>query len=100
MKKSILQKLYDGKIYPSENIVISNPEYDKLNSELSGKKERFLKNLSDGERENFTEIEDLINELNTIYSYENFAHGFKLAVNLIFESLNGADNITQNDEND
>jgi hypothetical protein len=88
MAKSILQKLYDGEIYPSENISVDTPEYHKIRKALANEKERFLKSLSDNNRENFKKIEDLYDELADTYSYAGFAHGFRLAVALIFESQN------------
>lgn len=92
MKKSILRQLYDGEIYPSENINEQTlPEYRETKKALADAKERFLKMLSDDSRKIFGEIEELYDELATAYSYAGFAHGFKLAVSLIIESQNDAD---------
>jgi len=96
MAKSILQKLYDGEIYPSENICVDTPEYHKLNDKLADEKERFIKTLSDNNRDLFKIIEELYDELPEIYSYAGFAHGFKLAVSLMAESLNGTATLIQN----
>ena len=98
-KKSILQDLYDGKIYPSENIIdVESPEYQKINSALMDVKERLTQHLSDGDRELFAKIEDLYYELNGIYSYQSFAHGFRLGVKLMAEALNGDDDVSLNIE--
>ena len=91
MAKSILQKLYDGELYPSENIRVDTPEYHKIKTALAAEKERLLKTLSDDKRVTFGKIEELYDELYDTYSYAGFAHGFKLAVSLIFESQNDAD---------
>jgi len=96
MAKSILQKLYDGEIYPSENICVDTPEYHKIKNALADEKERFIKKLSDNNRDLFKSIEELYDELPEIYCYTGFAHGFKLAVSLMAESLNGTANLTQN----
>ena len=99
MKKSILQDLYDGKIYPSENIIdVDSPDYQKVNSALMDEKERFTQNLSDGDRELFAKIEDLHYELNGVYSYQSFAHGFRLGVRLMAEALTGDDDVSLNVE--
>ena len=54
-----------------------------------------MKTLSDDSREIFGKIEDLYDELTKIYGYADFAHGFKLAVALIFESQNDTSSIAQ-----
>ena len=91
MAKSILQKLYDGEIYPSENICVDTPEYHKLNDKLADEKERFVKTLTENNISIFTNIEDLHYEITNLYSYEGFAHGFRLAVALMFEAMNGTE---------
>jgi hypothetical protein len=89
MEKSILQKLYDGEIYPSENIrERDNPEYRRIKAALAVEKERFLKTLSAESHEHFKKITELYDELAIPYSYEGFAHGFKLAISLIFNAQN------------
>jgi hypothetical protein len=89
MEKSILQKLYDGEIYPSENIRESdNPEYRRIRAALAAEKEQFLKTLSTESCEHFNKITELHDELAIPCSYEGFAHGFKLAVSLIFNAQN------------
>ena len=89
MAKSILQKLYDGEIYPSENIRVDTPEYNDTQRALTSEKECFVKTLSDESRESFNKIEELYGKLINIYSYADFAYGFRLAVDLIFDARNG-----------
>ena len=91
MAKSILQKLYDGEVFPSENIRVDTPKYHKTKAALTAEKERFIKTLSDDSRESFKKIEELYDELADPYTYAGFAHGFKLAVSLIFEQQDDAD---------
>ena len=95
MAKSILQKLYDGEVFPSENIRVDTLEYRKIKTALAAEKERLLKTLSDDNREIFDKIEELYSELFDTYSYAGFAHGFKLAVLLILESKNDTDKQTE-----
>ena len=95
MKKSILQNLYDGQIYPSETITEkNNHEYKRVSKVLAEIKGGFVENLSDEEREKFAKIEELHYELGGVYSYEGFAHGFRLGVKLLIEVMNGDDEIT------
>ena len=99
MNKSILQQLYDGEIYPAENIGNANPELQKIHDRLAGEKAAFIKSLSEADRANFQKVNDLNDESAALYGYECFAHGFKLAVSLLTESLNGADGINCNGKN-
>ena len=89
MHENILQQLYNGKIYPAENIDSSNPEFQKMNKALAEEKARFIKSLSESDRANFLELDNLQGETDAIYGYERFAQGFKLAVSLMLESLSG-----------
>lgn len=98
MADSILHDLYNGKIYPFENIYCSTPEYHKVNGMLADEKERFLKNLSESDRELFKKIEDLHCESFGMYSYENFVHGFRLGVKLMSEAFSGADSLARDDD--
>jgi len=91
MAKSILQKLYDGEVFPSENIRVDTPEYHKIITALAAEKARFLKTLPDESRNGFRKIEELYDELTDPYTYAGFVHGFKLAVSLILESQGDAD---------
>lgn len=97
MSKKILQQLFDGEIYPAENIVNHDPEYHKVRRLLTEEKERFLKVLSDNDRECFKKIDDLYFEVSGMYSYACFAHGFRLGVALVTEALNGTDGLARND---
>jgi len=89
MEKSILERLYAGEIYPAEDICVDNPEYQKFNDKLANEKERFVKTLTDNNINIFTNIEDLHYKITNLYGYEGFAQGFKLAVSLMSEALNG-----------
>ena len=86
MAKSILKKLFDGEVYPSENMVINTPEYRKTINALDNEKERLKQSLSTEDREIFDRVESLYDKLIAIYNYEDFAYGFRLAVALIFDT--------------
>jgi len=87
MGKSILQQLYDGEVYPAENISVNNPNLQKMNDTIMEEKERLIASLSDSDNEILQNVEDLQNESAAIYGYECFTHGFKLAARLLVESL-------------
>ena len=91
MNKNILKQLYDGEIYPAENIIgNANPELQKINERLAEEKAAFIKSLSEADRAKFQSVDDLNDESAALYGYECFAHGFKLAVSLMTESMSGA----------
>ena len=87
MSKNILKQLFDGEIYPSENLCIYTPEYKRINGALMKEKEHFEKTLTDSD--SFQKIEDLHHELTEIYSYESFVTGYRLGIMLLFEALKG-----------
>jgi len=91
MAKSILQQLWDGEIFPSENINSSNPEYNEATKILAEEKESFLRKLSGDTLEHYHKIADIYCQTESIYSYECFAHGFRLAVALMVDSIGGND---------
>jgi hypothetical protein len=93
MENRILQQLYEGKIYPAENIGSDNPELQKIHGVLADEKAKFMKSLSDSQRENFQRLEDLQDESATIYAYESFVHGSKLGVTLLVEGLSDSENL-------
>ena len=88
MAKSILQQLFDGEIFPSENINPSDPTYVESKKALDEETNYFLNKLSGDDFDRFQKINDLYCKTTSIYSYECFAHGFRLAVALMAESMN------------
>ena len=100
MKKSILKELYLGKIYPDEQITCNNnPEYIKARNKLAKVKEQLMENLtSEEDRENLSNLDDLLYELIGIECFEGFSYGFKLAIKLMTESLKETENFTINDD--
>ena len=89
MGKSILQQLFDGEIFPSENINPSDPIYVETKKILDEETDYFMNVLSGDDLDRFQKINDLYCKTTSIYSYECFAHGFRLAVALMVESMNG-----------
>ena len=88
MEKSILKQLFDGEIFPSENINPNDPTYVETKKILDEETDCFQKTLSGDDLDRFQKINDLYCKTTSIYSYECFAHGFRLAVALMVESMN------------
>ena len=100
MAKTILQQLFDGEIYPSQTINPNNPRYNEAKKALAEEIDCFLKPLSKDEGEHFQKITDLYYEMAGIYNYECFAHGCRLGVKLVIESMNDANAKTELNEKD
>ena len=94
-EKNILQQLFDGKVIPSMNIGVDNPELHKANRLAEDAKIRFAKNLPDSDHEGFNKVHELYDKAFRIYFYESFAHGFKLGVTLLHEALSDTDALTK-----
>ena len=99
MSKSILRQLYEGEIYPSENIGYDNPQIQKFNGLLSDEKKKFMDSLLDNAREDFHKLDDLQNESAALYAYESFVHGYKLGITLLFEALCDSKGLARNSDN-
>lgn len=95
MSKNILQQLFDGEVYPAEDIIGNR----KLSKRLAEEKAAFIKSLSEHDREMFQKVDDLNDESANIYGYECFAHGFKLGATLLFEALRDSITPAQNKDN-
>jgi len=99
MSKSILEQLFFGEICPSENIGKDSPEYKKAQSLFADEKAKFSQELSDNHRENFQKLEELQNKAAGIYSYECFAHGFRLGLTFLHETLFSTGSVVTRCEN-
>ncbi len=87
MAKSLLQRLYDGEIFPAEQIVPKNPEYRELTHKLREEKEYLRERLSESDRERFDAMENLSQEIENLYGSEDFFCGFRLGAGLMMEAL-------------
>ena len=91
MSKPLLQQLYDGEIYPAEQINPQNPEYRELYRKLSEEKNYFREKFSGREQERFDGMNDLYHTIMTIYGYEDFSYGFRLGAGPMAEALSNRD---------
>ncbi|MFT3984639.1 MAG: hypothetical protein QM697_12085 [Lachnospiraceae bacterium] len=98
MTKSLLQQLYDGEIYPAEQIVPKSPEYRELSRKLGEEKEYLREQLLTNDRERFEEMETLSQKITSLYGYENFLYGFGLGVGLMIETLTSGNGLSSNIE--
>lgn len=87
MSKALLQQLYDGEIYPAEQINPRNPEYRELCRKLGAERDYFREKFSGNERERFDGMDDMYHTMMAVYGYEDFACGFRLGAGLMAEVL-------------
>jgi len=85
--KTLLQQLYDGEIYPAEQPVPQNPQYRELCRKLGEEKEYLREQLSASDRERFDAMENLSQEIENLYSYDDFSCGFRLGAGLMIEAF-------------
>lgn len=86
---NILEELYNGKIYPFENIIPQDKKYQEINGRIGELREYFSGKLSAEDKEKFENWNDLIYESRYMEDYENFAYGFRLGVRLIIDAMPG-----------
>lgn len=87
----ILEQLYNGEIYPSENIVPTNPEYRPLTRKISDEREALQTKLNAEDSERLEALGEMYIETSAMYGYENFLCGFKLGALLMLEILKDED---------
>ena len=85
----ILEELYNGQVYPFEEIVPQDEAYRETNQKISEIREYFYENLSPEEREKFEEMNRLSREVAYMESYANFAYGFRLSALLMCDVFIG-----------
>ncbi len=98
MNKTLLQQLYDGEIYPSENIKPKEPRYTELNRAIGNEKSYFMNTLSEDDRKRFKELDNMYYQMLAMDTYEHYKYGFRLGVSLLIEALKGSDELARNDE--
>ena len=83
---SILEQLYDGKVYPCEEILPQNhAEYRAVSGQVGNDYEYLLKELSSDQLKRFEEMDKGRTKLSNMQAYANFEYGFKLGARLMSE---------------
>ena len=83
---SILERLYDGKVYPCEEILPQNrAEYRAVSGKVGDDYEHLLKALSPELVKRFEELDKGRTKLSTMQAYANFEYGFKWGAMLMSE---------------
>ena len=83
---SILEQLYDGKVYPCEDIIPQNQSvYRAVSGQVGDAYESLLKELSPEQVRRFEEMDKGRTKLSNMQAYANFEYGFKLGAMLMSE---------------
>ncbi|MCD7762632.1 MAG: hypothetical protein LUI14_05440 [Lachnospiraceae bacterium] len=83
---SVMDSLFDGKIYPGEQIVPDNPEYDKTNREIDALMKRLEETLEKKEYDMVEELCDLLSVSEDIQNKEIFRYGMSMGMRLMREA--------------
>jgi len=89
MSKPILAQLFDGEIYPAEQIRLTTPEAKTTSNKLDEERKHFFEILPEAEKERFESLCDLFTDMQYHYSHADFSCGFKLGTRLAYAALEG-----------
>ncbi len=82
-----IENLYFGKIHPSEKWYNKPTKYSKALKTFCSNEEQLSKSLTGENLNIFNELVKASNEISAINSIENFKIGFRLAVQMMCDSL-------------
>lgn len=94
MSKSLLQRLYDGEIFPDEHILPKDRNYREIQQKISDERTDLLELLSPDEQQRLKSLNDLYYESLSMHSYASFEYGYRLGALLMAETLTGIDELT------
>ncbi|MCD7883511.1 MAG: hypothetical protein LUI87_07380 [Lachnospiraceae bacterium] len=83
---SIMNLLYDGKIYPAEQAVSSDPNYVKTNREIEILMEKLEEKLDKEDYDLVEKVCDLLSVTQDIQNKEVFRYGLSLGLQLMWEA--------------
>lgn len=88
--KSILQQLYDGELYPAEQLCSQLEEYREKRGQYSSNYENFLQKLSSMNPQLGEQFSQIIEEQMELIPYEGselFINGFRMGAKMMLEIL-------------
>lgn len=90
---SIIQELYDGKLFPAENFTPRLEEHVKLNREIIEAEDEFIRQLDVFDpklKTQFMTFMDAVNRSYPLEASEIFCHGFRLGARMMLDILDKA----------
>lgn len=88
---SVIKELYEGNIYPCEEIVSRDKEYREISLSSGEMRESLLAKLAPQEQETFEQWYGMVHRLNCMEAYANFEYGFRLGIRLFLQVVSGID---------
>ena len=85
MKKSIIQRIFDGEFYPTEDVSLTDPCYQALGQNISKKIDILTENMNGSTQQVFTQLMDMIQDLHTTEICTFYWAGFRDAMLLVYE---------------
>ncbi len=93
--RSILEELYNGRIFPAELIVPKDLDYCSVNQTISDLKETWQQKLSTEDFKLLEALLELYYESSTLEASASFGYGFKLGALLMLEVLGGREELVR-----
>ena len=84
---SVLKDLYNGEVYPFENIMPQDENYRPISNKVGELRAYFTEKLPQEDKERFAEWNRLICEMLHMEGYANFSYGFRLGVRLMADVM-------------
>ena len=85
--RKIIEQLFNGEIYPGEQIVVSTPEYKDAQRAAIQAHEDFEAKLCDSLKIELGELYDKDSTVRSFYDEKYFVEGFRLGARLMLEIL-------------
>lgn len=90
--KTLIQRLYDGELYPTEDMGATvSPKERACDDTIEQEREHFKKVLSPEEWQRFEKFDGLHRTSASYYGYTNFSFGFRLGAMLMCDIFTGND---------
>ena len=84
----VMEKLFNGEIYPSEKIHPDSDKYKLANARVGEIVDHFLKKMDEEDKALIEELMTQVYDANSELNYANFKYGFSLGMKLATEVKN------------
>ena len=85
--EKILEKLWNGEIYPNEIRFKKTKEVDQIIKRIADHHDNLWATLSDSQKDLLERFDDCYTELEAINERDTFIYGFKLGARIAFEVM-------------
>ena len=82
---SILEDLFNGKIFPYDNLIPKDPDFPKLAKNVNNTENYLRSLLSDTDKATFEKLVIMKDDLSARENLESFSRGFRLAFMLVVD---------------